>query len=255
MRGLRGKVVVLAGGAGGIGTATCTRLAEEGAAVVVGDRAGDDAEAIAKGITAGGGDAVGTHVDISDEGSVANLYQLAVDTFGGLDGTHINAADLKPDVIFGDTDLTTVDLGLVDHTLAVNLRGHVLCARAAIPLLLARGGGAIVHTSSAAAFSGGDTRPAYAMSKAGINALVRHEASRWGKEGIRANAVAPGVVISPALAAAGESDFQRYALGRTPSPRLGRPEDIAAMVAFLLSDDGAWVNGQVVSVDGGLTMR
>jgi NAD(P)-dependent dehydrogenase (short-subunit alcohol dehydrogenase family) len=137
----------------------------------------------------------------------------------------------------------------------VDLRGHLLCTRRAIPLLLARGGGAIVHTSSAAAFMGEPARPSYAMAKAGINALVRHVASRWGKEGIRANGVAPGLVITPTVAAMGDTDVQRAALRRTPSPSLGRPEDIAAMVAFLLSDDGAWVNGQVVSVDGGSTKR
>jgi NAD(P)-dependent dehydrogenase (short-subunit alcohol dehydrogenase family) len=255
VRGLAGKVVVLAGGAGGIGTATCMRLAEEGATVVVGDLDGAAAEAIAARITAAGGQAAGTGVDVRDEASVARLFALAVDAFGGVDGAHVNAADLSPGVIFSDTDALGVDLGVFDHTLAVDLRGHVLCARAALPLLLERGGGAIVHTSSAAAFMGDRTRPSYAIAKSGINALVRHMAARWGKEGIRANAVAPGVVITPTVAARGESDFQRDALRRVASTRLGRPEDIAAMVAFLLSDDGEWVNGQVVSVDGGLTKR
>jgi NAD(P)-dependent dehydrogenase (short-subunit alcohol dehydrogenase family) len=255
VRGLPGKVVVLAGGAGGIGTATCMRLAEEGATVVVGDLDRTAAEAIASRITASGGQAVGTGVDVRDEGSVARLFALAVDTFGGVDGAHVNAADLSREVIFSDTDALAVDLGVFDHTLDVDLRGHVLCARAALPLLLARGGGAIVHTSSAAAFLGDSTRPSYAIAKSGINALVRHMAARWGKEGIRANSVAPGVVITPTVAAQGVSDFQREALKRTLSTRLGRPEDIAAMVAFLLSDDGEWVNGQVVSVDGGLTKR
>jgi NAD(P)-dependent dehydrogenase (short-subunit alcohol dehydrogenase family) len=194
-------------------------------------------------------------VDVRDERSVAQLFALATDAFGGVDGAHVNAADLAPQVIFADTDAVDLDLGVFDHTLDVDLRGHVLCARAAIPRLLARGGGAIVHTSSAAAFMGDSTRPSYAIAKSGINALVRHMAARWGKEGVRANAVAPGVVVTPTVAARGETDFQREALRRTRFRRLGRPEDIAAMVAFLLSDDGEWVNGQVVSVDGGLTNR
>jgi NAD(P)-dependent dehydrogenase (short-subunit alcohol dehydrogenase family) len=255
VRGLSGKVIVLAGGAGGIGTATCTRLAEEGATVVVGDIDRAAAEGIASGIRAAGGKAIGTGVDVRDEEAVAQLYGLAVDNFGGVDGTHINAADLRVEVIFSDTDATDVDLGIFDLTLDVDLRGHLLCARAALPLLLARGGGAIVHTSSAAAFMGDGTRPSYAMAKSGINALVRHMAARWGKDGIRANAVAPGVVITPSVETRGVSDFLAEALKRTPSPRLGRPGDIAGMVAFLLSDDGEWVNGQVVSVDGGLTKR
>ena len=255
MRGLRGKVVVVAGGAGGIGTATCVRLAEEGAAVVVGDIDAAAATSVAEQISAAGGEARATAVDVSDQDSVGQLFACAVAAYGGVDAVHVNAADLSRGVIGADTDVVDVDLGVFDHTLAVDLRGHVLCARRAVPLLLERGGGAIVHTSSEAAFSGTPARPSYAVAKAGINALVRHVASRWGKEGVRANAVAPGLVITPTVAAMGETPVQRDALRRNRSPRLGRPEDIAAMVAFLLSDDGAWVNGQVISVDGGATVR
>ena len=255
MRGQRGKVVVVAGGAGGIGTATCLRLAAEGAAVVVGDINAAGATEVAEQISAAGGDARAVTVDVSDEASVDHLFASAVEAHGGIDAVHVNAADLSREVIGSDTDVVDVDLGLFDHTLAVDLRGHVLCARRAVPLLLQRGGGAIVHTSSEAAFAGTPARPSYSVAKAGINALVRHVASRWGKEGVRANAVAPGLVVSPALAARGETPLQRDALRRNRSPRLGRPEDIAAMVAFLFSDDGEWVNGQVISVDGGALLR
>jgi len=255
VRGLGGKVAVVAGGAGGIGTATCLRLAAEGATVVVGDRDAAAADAVAARIAGAGGKALGIGMDVSDEASVAGFFAAAADFGGGVDAVHVNAADLSPSVIGNDTDAVDVDLGLFDHTLAVNLRGHLLCTRRAVPLLLARGGGPIVYTSSAAAFMGEPARPSYAVAKAGINALVRHVASRWGKEGIRANAVAPGLVVTPTVAAMGVTDVQREALRRTPSPRLGRPDDIAAMVAFLLSDDGEWVNGQVVSVDGGTSKR
>jgi len=255
VRGLGGKVAAVAGGAGGIGTATCLRLAAEGATVVVGDRDAAAAAAVAARITEGGGNALGLGMDVSDEASVAAFFAAAADFQGGVDAVHVNAADLSPAVIGNDTDALDVDLGLFDHTLAVNLRGHLLCTRRAVPLLLAKGGGPIAYTSSAAAFMGEPARPSYAVAKAGINALVRHVASRWGKEGIRANAVAPGLVVTPTVAAMGVTDVQREALRRTPSPRLGRPEDIAAMVAFLLSDDGEWVNGQVVSVDGGTSKR
>jgi NAD(P)-dependent dehydrogenase (short-subunit alcohol dehydrogenase family) len=255
VRGLRGKVVVLAGGAGGIGTATCLRLAEEGAAVVVGDINTAGAAAVMEQISAAGGDARAVTVDVSDEASVDRLFATAVEAHGGIDAVHVNAADLSPGVIGADSDVVDLDLALFDHTLAVDLRGHLLCARRAVPLLLQRGGGAIVHTSSEAAFAGAPARPSYSVAKAGINALVRHVATRWGKEGVRANAVAPGLVVTPTVAAMGETPVQRDALRRNRSPRLGRPEDIAAMVAFLLSDDGAWVNGQVISVDGGATVR
>ena len=141
---------------------------------------------------------------------------------------------------------------MFDRTIAVNLRGHFLCTRLAIPHLSARGGGAIVYTASAAAYIGEPERPSYAIAKSGITALARHVASRWGKEGIRANAIAPGLIMTPAVAA---GTMAGHTLASVPSTRLGLPEDIAAAVAFLLSDDAAWINGQVLSVDGGGTMR
>jgi len=255
MRGLTDKVVVVAGGGSGIGAATACRLGEEGAAVVVGDLDGDAAQAVADEVRDGGGRALGVQFDIVDDHSVGALVAAAVQEFGGVDHLHANAADLSPENIGRDSDALTVPLDVFDHTLEVNLRGHLLCTRHVLPLLLARGGGAIVYTSSAAGHIGEPERPSYGVSKAGINAIVRHVASRWGREGIRANAVAPGLVVTPRMAETVAAEFTQYALGVGRSPRLGRPDDIAAMVSFLMSDDGEWVNGQVLSVDGGASLR
>jgi NAD(P)-dependent dehydrogenase (short-subunit alcohol dehydrogenase family) len=246
---------VLAGGAGGIGTATSVRLAEEGALVMVGDLDGAAAAVVADRITAGGGRAQAVQVDVSDEASVQALMAAAVDAFGGIDALHVNAADLAPATIFGDTDALTVPLDLFDHTIAVDLRGHLLCTRHALPHLLERGGGAIVYTSSAAAFVGEPLRPSYAMAKSGVNALARHVASAWGKQGIRANCVAPGLVLHGEVAARSSEELRSSAFKRGRSNRMGTPEDVAAMVTMLLSDDASWVNGQVISVDGGSTIR
>jgi NAD(P)-dependent dehydrogenase (short-subunit alcohol dehydrogenase family) len=248
-------VAVLAGGAGGIGTATSVRLAEEGALVMVGDLDGAAAAVVADRITAGGGRAQAVQVDVSDEASVQALMAAAVDAFGGIDALHVNAADLAPATIFGDTDALTVPLDLFDHTIAVDLRGHLLCTRHALPHLLERGGGAIVYTSSAAAFVGEPLRPSYAMAKSGVNALARHVASAWGKQGIRANCVAPGLVLHGEVAARSSEELRSSAFKRGRSNRMGTPEDVAAMVTMLLSDDASWVNGQVISVDGGSTIR
>ena len=255
MRGLEGKVAVVAGGAGGIGTATSVRLAEEGVSVVVGDLDGQAAEAVARQITEAGGRALPVAFDISDEDAVRSLVARAVDEFGGLDILHANAADLSGPTIGQDSDAVAIDLAVFDRTMQVNMRGYLLCARHAIPALLQRGGGALVFTSSVAAFAGEPERPAYAMAKSAINALVRHIASKWGKQGIRANGIAPGLVLTDALWNSIDTGFKERVLKGTRSSRLGTPDDIASMAAFLASDDGIWVNGQVLSVDGGAILR
>ena len=253
MHRLSGKVLIVVGGASGIGAATAQRLAQEEATVLVADLDGAAADRVAAAIIQSGGCASGIACDISDEASVRALIEAAVQRFGGFDGIHVNAADMK--TLLSDTDAVDVPLEVFDRTLSVNLRGHLLCTRYAIPELLKRGGGAIVYTSSGAAYAGEPTRVSYAVSKSGLHALMRHVASRWGKEGIRANAVAPGLVITEQLRAHFPQDLADAVLKDTRSPRLGKSEDIAAMVAMLMSDDGAWITGQVISVDGGSTLR
>src|SRR6185312_8229556 len=154
MRGLEGKVAVMAGGAGGIGSASSIRLAEEGASVVVGDLDTTAANAVAAEIMRRGGKASAVTVDISNEDSVQALIASAVEFHGGIDIVHINAADLSPETIGRDGDVVSVPIEVVDRTLEVNARGHLLCARHAIPALLERGGGALVFTTSIAAFIG-----------------------------------------------------------------------------------------------------
>ena len=253
MRGLKGKVAVIAGGGTGIGAATAVRLAEEGVSVVVGDIAIKAAENIVAKITAAGGTAIAVNFDVSNDASVGNLVKTAVETYGGIDLMHANAADLS--LCMNDTDAVDLSLEIWDQTMAVNLRGHLLCTRHAIPALLKRGGGAIVYTSSGAAYVGEPVRVAYAVSKSAINALMRHVASRWGKEGIRSNAIAPGLVMTDAALENMPKERQADMLALGRSTRLGRPADIASTVAMLMSDDGEWINGQVISVDGGITLR
>jgi len=253
MRGLKGKVAVIAGGATGIGAATATRLAEEGVSVVVGDLNIDTAKALAEKIRASGGAATAVAFDVSDDASVKHLVATAVETYGGVDCMHANAADLS--LCLSDSDAVDLELDIWDKTMAINLRGHLLCTRHAIPALLKRGGGSIIYTSSGAAYVGEPLRVAYAVSKSGINALMRHVASRWGKDGIRSNAIAPGLVMTDNALANMPKARQEEMLALGRSVRLGRPADIASTVAMLMSDDGDWINGQVISVDGGITMR
>ena len=256
VRGLNGKVAVVVVGAGGIGSATCVRLAQEGCAVVVGDLDGDAADEVADRIRGFGGRALARKTDVGEEEQVRDLVGEAVASFGGLDILHANAADLSAEAIGRDSDAVDIPLEAFDLSIRAGARGHLLCARHAIPALLERGGGALVFTSSGASLTGEAQRPAYAMSKGAINALVRHITWRWGKESIRANAVAPGLVrTAKNFAYLQSEDTLAPILATIRSPRVGEPDDIAAMVAFLASDDGEWITGQVIAVDGGSTMR
>lgn len=245
---LKGKRIIVIGSATGIGAATVRRLVEEGAKVCAADIRLEPAQALAAEI---GGGTFAVQVDIADEASVNAAVTKAVEGLGGLDGAHINAADLR--IIFQDSNALDVDLAVFDHTIGVNLRGHLLCTRAVLPHLLANKGGAVVYTSSGSARGGEPERPCYAMSKGGLEALMRHVASRWGREGITSNVVAPGFTMTHEMQAGGQvpQAVIDHFLTTGRSFRLGQSEDQAAVAAMLLSDDARWINGQVINVNGG----
>lgn len=254
LTGLTDTVTVVAGGATGIGAATAARLGAEGCRVVVGDLAEEAARRTASDICAAGGIATAVAFDLADPDSVAGLMSTATATFGGVDALFTVGADMA--ALRRDSDVVDIDLDLWDRVMAVNLRGYVAAMKYAIPRMLDRGGGAIVNMSSAAAFQGEPTRPAYATAKAGIGALTRHVASRWGKDGIRCNAVAPGFTATDAIRSAPQwPELEAAALKRIRAPRAGETSDVAALVAFLLSEEGAWINGQVINIDGGTVLR
>jgi 7-alpha-hydroxysteroid dehydrogenase len=251
MRGLSGKTVAIAGGGRGIGAATARRLAAEGASVVVGDIQTEWAVATADAIRAGGGKAIGLSVDGTSPDSVGAFVTASLAEFGRLDAFHVNLAGGT----VGDVDALNCPLDVFDRGLAINLKSHLICTQAALPVMLERGGGAMIYTSSGAASGGSAWQVAYPMAKNGIHALVRHVAQRWGKQGIRANGVAPGLVLTEAVREHMTDEQVSGAEKRVPATRLGHPDDIAAMVAFLASDDAVWVNGQVFHVNGGAQMR
>jgi len=251
IRRLEGKVAIVAG-AGAIGGTVARRLAAEGSAVMLGDLDGAAAARIADEIQAEGGRCLGHNYDHADDASVKSLVDAALTAFGRIDFMHANAANMT--AIRMDGDAVTLPLEIFDATVAVNMRGALLCARHALPQIIINRG-AFVVTSSAAAHMGEPERVAYAMTKAAVNALIRHIASRWGKEGVRANAIAPGLVLTDHYRQTMPAERIERLLAVHRSPRLGQVEDIAAMVAMLFSADGAWINGQVIAVDGGASMR
>ncbi|MGW3984447.1 SDR family NAD(P)-dependent oxidoreductase [Streptomyces mirabilis] len=251
MRGIKDKVVIIAGGGSGIGAETARRLAEEGARLVVGDIAADRAAAVAQEVRDGGGDATSCHLDITQEDSCAELVATAVKTYGQVNGLFNVAADTSQETMGRDTTVVDVPLEVWRRSLDVNLTGYFLTARHTIPALLEAGGGAIVNTLSGLVLYGDPNRVSYGASKAGLMALTKHIAIRWGKENIRCNIVAPGLVLTEKSTALNSPQYRAEVLGLIRSPRFGKAEDIAAATTFLLSDDAEWINGQVLPVNGG----
>ena len=188
---LKDKVAIVTGSASGIGRSTALLLASEGASVVVADLDGPGAEKVVAEIEAAGGKALARVVDVSREDAVREMIAAAVDTWGGLDILHNNAAALGPASPGRDMDVASMDVEIWDRTMAVNLRGVMLGCKHAIPAMLERGGGAIVNTSSGSAQRGDLAIPAYAVSKGGVDTLTRYVATQYGKRGIRCNAIAP----------------------------------------------------------------
>lgn len=251
MRGLSGKVGIVAGGGRGIGAATARRLANEGAHVVIGDLMGDWAKEVADGIRSDGGNAVGMNLDGTSAESQSAIVAFALEQFGGLDFYHSNLAGGTE----GDVDALNCPVEVLEKSFAINTKSHFLATQAALPRIIERGGGAMIYTSSGAATGGAPWQVAYPMTKNAIHALARHVASKFGKQGIRANVICPGLVLTEAVKQHLTDEYVERGLKAIPHTRLGQPEDIAAAVTFLASDDGAWVNGQVWHVNGGAQMR
>ena len=253
MKRLENRVVLVAG-AGAIGGALARRYAQDGACVVLGDIDLAAASVVVDTITGDGDRAVAVHLDGSDEPSIARAIAACRDTYGGLDGLHVNFAAFEDN----EADLGVMELPLprFDELMHVNVRGYLLCTRHALPEIIARGGGAILYTSSVAAYIAGKQRVGYAMGKAAVLALMRHVAARHGPDGVRANAVVPGYVRRP-----GQDDVFNPALVERATSiamiksRIGEPHDVASLSALLMSDEGSFITGQSIAVDGGVTFR
>ena len=255
MRGLKDKTFVIAGGATGIGAATAERLAAEGASVAIGDINIAGATATAERIGKTGGRAVAIEFDLADERSVQNLVDTTIAEFGAIHGLHNVGADLSEANLGHDDNLLETPMEVWHRTLEVNLLGYVRTIRAVLPLLLEQGGGSIVNTSSGAALGNDPKHVAYGASKAAVNHLTRHVAVNWGKDNIRSNGVMPGLVMGETQRRQGDEQLQRLFLMVGRTTRLGRPDDLANVVAFLLSDEAEWITGQVWYIGGGSQLR
>ena len=250
---LSGKVAIVTGGAGGIGAGTSRYLAECGAAIVVADLPGRLPRDLAAKLRAGGHQAAGVEVDITDEAQVAAMAKTAIDEFGRIDGLHANAAATH--LVRADGDLMDLDRDVFEQAFQVNVIGTWLCCKAVIPAMAEQGGGSIVATSSMAATHAGLDKTAYGTTKASVAALMRTVATQYGKKGIRANTILPGLIIHDQGTNRMPADMKQNVLDEVLTPALGEVSNIASLVAYLFSDDARYLQGQALAVNGGMAVH
>jgi 3-oxoacyl-[acyl-carrier protein] reductase len=251
---MSGKTVIVTGAGHGIGRAYARRLATEGANVVAADIDGDAAEHTAGDIAAAGGQAGGLRVDFAQIASARAMVADAVARFGGVDGLVNNAA------VFSTIPISRVSFDEVDEAewdlvMNVNVKGVWNCCRAAAPALRERGGGSIVNIGSASMLHAGGGRLHYVASKAAVFGISRVLARELGPDNIRVNTVAPGNTLSEADPSPETVAIRHAAINARSLKRLQTPADLVGTVAFLLSDDSAFMTGQLLVVDGGTSFH
>ena len=242
---LPGRVAIVTGAARGIGFAIAERLSTAGAHVVVADIAEDGATAAAERLSEGGGKAVGVAADVISPDEVRALVDRALESFGAVDVLVNNAGITGPDAPLWET--TDEDW---EKVLGLNLTGVFYCCRAVVPHMRERGSGAIVNVASISGKEGNPNMIPYSVSKAGVICLTKALAKEVIHDGVRVNAVAPGVIETPLLDQL-QPEAIEYMRSKVPMGRMGSPEEVAAVVHFLASDAASFVTGQCYDVSGG----
>src|SRR4051812_21642969 len=244
---LKGKVAAITGGARGIGHSTAVKFAAEGARVAVCDINPQLMEATLDEIRAKGGEAAGYKVDVTSREQIAAMVKAVMAKWGRIDCVVNNAG------IVMDAQLKNMSDLQFDTVIDVNLKGVYNCTRAVVDIMIAQQSGVILTTSSIVGLYGNFGQTNYAASKFAVIGMTKTWARELGRKGIRAIAVCPGFIATPILAKMPEEVLKQMA-AKVPCGRLGTSEEVANVFAFLASDDASYINGAVISVDGGMTL-
>jgi NAD(P)-dependent dehydrogenase (short-subunit alcohol dehydrogenase family) len=250
---LQGKVAIVTGAAQSIGREVARLMAARGATVVVADVDGPGAERSAEEIRGEGVAVSAVSFDLTREEAIAEAVATVVARHGGIDIIHNNAAIQSEAQRGKDLDVVRLEASAWDIAMDVNARGPMLLCKHAIPHMITRGGGSIIHSASGFGLLGETTLTAYGASKAALINLSRFIATQYGKLGIRSNAIAIGFVLTDTAVATTPQAVKDILLSHHLNPELGRPQDIAQVVAFLASDEAKFINGAMIPVDGGFT--
>ena len=244
---LKGKVAAITGGARGIGHSTAVKFAAEGARVAVCDINPELIQQTLEEIRSGGGEAEGYQVDVTNKEQIAAIVKAVMAKWGRIDCVVNNAG------IVIDAQLKNMSDMQFDTVIDVNLKGVYNCTRAVVDVMIAQQSGVILTTSSIVGLYGNFGQTNYAASKFAVIGMTKTWARELGRKGIRAIAVCPGFIATPILSKMPEDVLQGMAK-KVPNGRLGTPEEVANVFAFLASDDASYINGAVISVDGGMTL-
>jgi 3-oxoacyl-[acyl-carrier protein] reductase len=251
---LDGKVVIVTGGGHGIGRAYSQRIAKDGASVVVADIDEQAAREVAGDIEELGGRALAVKVDVVSLESARSMAAAAVERYGGMDGI-VNNAAIFATIPIARVGFEAIDEVEWDRVMEVNVKGIWQCCKAVVPLMRERGGGSIVNISSSTIFNGSPTRVHYVASKAAVIGITRVLARELGDDNIRVNAIAPGNTLSEEGAGDDIVKYREAAAAARAIKRVQRPADLVGAIAFLLSDDAAFITGQTLAVDGGSVLH
>lgn len=244
------QIALVTGGASGIGRATAERLASEGASIVIADYHLEEAEKLAVELRNDGCQVKAVYYNATDMNSGTEAVNKTIEWFGGIDClvNNVGGSDLKKDL-----DILDLDMEYFDEVFHLNLKSMLATVRAALPAMIEKRKGSIVNVASISGLLGDFRGSLYGLSKAGVINLTRYISTQYGHSGIRCNGVAPGLILTPAATRNLPEVMQKIFLKYNTTPYLGEAADIAAIIAFLASDDARYVSGQTIIADGGMS--